>query len=135
MHKLTLDQQDKLLANPNVQKITEGSVVYTFTFKVKATKSYLSGANADQIFRSEGIPPEFFKSDYCRSCIKRWAEKFKSGGVEALREDNRGQGNTGRPKNENLDKLTYEELKALVEIQKGVIDDLVKKRALAKKKR
>jgi hypothetical protein len=41
----------------------------------------------------------------------------------------------GVQKNENLDELTYEELKALVEIQKGVIDDLVKKRALAKKKR
>jgi hypothetical protein len=39
-----------------------------------------------------------------------------------------------RPKKANLDKLTYEELQAIVEIQRGVIEELKKKRALAKKK-
>nr|BFD65965.1 hypothetical protein HAGR004_09870 [Bdellovibrio sp. HAGR004] len=135
MHKLTTTQQAELLTNPNVQKITDGSVVYTPSFKIKATKSYLGGANPDQIFREAGIPPELFKNDYCRSCLKRWADKYKSGGSDALKEDKRGLGSPGRPRSENLDELTYEELKALVEIQKGVIDDLVKKRALAKKKR
>ena len=135
MHKLTSEQQMRLQTNPNVEKITEGSVVYKASFKIKATKSYLSGNNPDQIFRDAGIPPEFFKADYCRYCLKRWSEKFKIGGAESLMEDNRGKGSAGRPCNENLDELTYEELKALVEIQKGVIDDLVKKRALAKKKR
>lgn len=135
MHKLSKDQQAQLLANPHIQKITEGSVVYTTSFKIKATQSYLAGANPDQIFKDANISPEFFKRDYCRSCLKRWAKKFKSGGVDSLLEDNRGQGSTGRPKNEDLNELTYEELKALIEIQKGVIDDLVKKRALAKQKR
>jgi hypothetical protein len=34
----------------------------------------------------------------------------------------------------NLDKLSYDELRAVVDIQKEVIESLKKKRALAKKK-
>lgn len=135
MRKLTSTQQAELLKNPNVQKITDSSVVYTPAFKIRATKSYLGGANPEQIFRDAGIPPEFFKNEYCRFCLKRWADKYKTEGPDSLKEDKRGLGSTGRPKTEDLNELTYEELKALVEIQKGVIEDLVKKRALAKKKR
>ena len=55
-------------------------------------------------------------------------------GKEAFFVENRGSSTTGRPKKENLDELTYQELQAIIEIQRGVIEELKKKRALAKKK-
>ncbi|MFT6633227.1 MAG: hypothetical protein ACJAS4_003197 [Bacteriovoracaceae bacterium] len=46
----------------------------------------------------------------------------------------RGSSKTGRPKKENLDELTYEELRAVVEIQREVIEELKNRKALVKKK-
>ena len=105
-------------------------------FKIKAVKLYLSGMSPKQIFQEENIPIDYFQDDYFRNCIKRWLYKFKNEGEDSLKEDGRtfGAGGPGRPKSENLDVLTYDELLTLVEIQKGVIEDLKKKKALAKKK-
>lgn len=134
MHALSEHQKSELLANPNVKEITDKSIVYTSAFKTKAVELYLAGQNPNKIFSNANIPIDYFKRDYCRCCIKRWVIKYKSDGKESLAEDLRGVHSTGRPKNENLNDLSYDELLALVEIQKGVIEELKKKKALAKKK-
>jgi hypothetical protein len=96
---------------------------------------YQEGISPDQIFEDAGISLDYFQDDYCRSCLKRWVEKFNSEGEDSLRTDERGRGATGRPPGENLEDLTYDELLALVEIQQEALEDVRKQNALARKKK
>jgi hypothetical protein len=134
MHHLTDYQRRKLLENPNVQKITDKHVVFSAKFKVKSVEKYLKGFSPDEIFKQESINLNFFKINYAQYCIKKWKKKYLEQGKEAFEVEKRGSGSTGRPKSENLEKLTYDELLAIIEIQKGVIEDIKKKKALATKK-
>ena len=133
MHALTPSQQSQLLANRSVQEVTEKSVSFTSAFKIKAVQQYLDGGLPNQIFLSTGIPIHFFKENYARFCIKRWVQKFRINGEESLRED--GRGNSGRPKKERPEDLTYDELLALVEIQREALEEVKKQNALERKKR
>lgn len=134
MHSFTPKQRSKLLANRNVQAATEKTVTFTPEFKIKAVHLYLDGTLPDQIFENAEIPLEYFEDDYCRSCVKRWLEKFRTEGEDSLRFDERGKGASGRPKEESLEDLTYDELLALVEIQQEALNDIRKQNALARKK-
>lgn len=134
MQSFTPKQRSKLLANRNVQDVTEKTIMFLPEFKIKSIRQYLDGLSPDQIFENAGFPLEFFKEDYFRQCIKRWLKKFNEEGEDSLRVDERGKGSTGRPRDERLEDLTYEELLALVEIQKGALEELRKQRALGKKK-
>jgi transposase len=135
MHNLSSYQRRKLLENPNIEKLTDKFVVYTAKFKEKALRSYLSGENPKEIFLKAKIPIHYFDDPkYCNSCLKRWKKKYEIHGQECFKTDDRGKNSTGRPKSENLDDLTYQELQAIIEIQRGVIEELKKKKALAKKK-
>ena len=134
MQSFTPKQRSKLLANRNVQDVSEKNISFLPEFKIKSVRQYLGGLSPDQIFENAGFPLEFFKEDYFRQCIKRWLKKFEKEGEDSLRVDERGKGSSGRPRNERPEDLTYEELLALVEIQKGALEELRKQRALGKKK-
>lgn len=134
MQSFTPKQRSKLLANRNVQDVTEKTISFLPEFKIRSVRQYLDGLSPDQIFGNAGFPLEFFKKDYFRHCLKRWLKKFNEEGEGSLRVDERGKGSPGRPKQENLEDLTYDELLALVEIQKGALDELRKQKALEKKK-
>lgn len=134
MQTFTPQQRSKLLANRNVLGVSEKTISFTPDFKIKSVRQYLEGTSPDQIFKNAGLPLEYFKERYARNCLKKWVKKFKDEGEDSLRIDERGKGSTGRPKEERLEDLTYDELLALVEIQKGALDELRKQRALAKKK-
>lgn len=123
------------MANRNVLDVTEKTVSFTPEFKITAIHKYIEGISPDQIFENADIPLEYFLDDYCRNCIKRWLHKFKTEGEDALRIDERGKGSTGRPKDERLEDLTYDELLALVEIQQEALDEIRKQNALARKKK
>ena len=128
------DQQRRvLLKNTNVEKLTEKHVVYTTKFKTNALGAYLNGESPNQIFIDAGFNPSFFVSKYCHSCLKRWKKKYLKDGKRSFKHERRGSGSTGRPRKENADDLTIEELRALVEIQQDLIDHLKKKKALTKK--
>jgi hypothetical protein len=60
--------------------------------------------------------------------------KYFAHGKESFDIEKRGSSKIGRPKKEKLDKLSYEELQGIIKIQRGGIEELKKKRALAKKK-
>lgn len=136
MHILSDYQRRKLLENPNVEEITEKHIHYSFAFKVKAVESYLNGKKPSEIFLEAGIDPSFFETDYCLYAIKRWKKKYEEEGRDSLKNSQTGLNATGRPKSENLDELTYEELQTIVEIQREIITELERKKklALAKKK-
>ena len=133
MQELTKYQRKILLKNPNVKEITDKHVVYTSEFKIHAVESYYQGVLPDEIFKRAEIRIDFFKKHYTVSCIKRWRIKYKKMGKSSLIDDYRGKSRGGgRPK--KSENLTYEELRAIVDIQKEVIEELKKKRALARKK-
>lgn len=134
MQELSDYQRRTLLKNPNVEKITDKHVVFSSKFKIKSVESYQNGVSPDDIFTKAKINISFFKPRYPLLCIKKWKKKYDDHGKESFDIEKRGSSTVGRPKKENLDKLTYEELQAIVEIQRGVIEELKKKRALAKKK-
>lgn len=134
MFLLSDAQRKELLKSGNVEKITDHQVIFKPSFKTKAVEEYLKGTKPDDIFLSHGISPQFFEAQYCRLCIKRWKKKYSEQGKDSLKLETRGSGATGRPKKDDLDDLTYVELKALVQIQREVIEGIKKMRALAKKK-
>lgn len=134
MHHLTDYQRRKLLENPSVEKVTDKHVVFTAKFKIQAVEKYLNGISPDEIFKVNSINLNFFKKNYAQYCLKKWKKKYLEQGKESFSIEMRGSGTSGRPKAENLEKLTYDELLAIIEIQKGVIEDIKKKKALAKKK-
>jgi transposase len=134
MHSFTPKQRFKLLNNRNVQDVTDKTISFVPEFKIKSVLQYLDGISPDQIFENAGFALEFFKEDYARQCIKRWLKKYKEEGENSLRTDERGKGSTGRPKEERLEDLSYDELLALVEIQKEALSELRKQKALEKKK-
>jgi hypothetical protein len=133
MQNLSKSQGRALLDNSNVLKITESHVVFTPAFKIKATELFLSGEPPEEIFKNHGIDPRFFVPDFCRSCLRRWAEKLETQGKSSFKTDSRGSGSTGRPAETNLDSLSMDDLKAIIAIQEDMIEDLKKKKALAKK--
>ena len=131
VQNFTPNQKKVLLENPNVLKITENHLVFIPEFKIKAVEFYLKGMNADEIFISHGFNPKFFEKDYFRLAIKRWKIKYETEGKNSLSEETRG--NTGRPKSVDLDDYSMEDLRAIVFIQDEIIEELKKKKALAKK--
>lgn len=135
MHNLSNYQRRKLLENSNVEKLTDNFVVYTAKFKERAVDLFIAGTAPKDIFLRFNIPIHYFDDpDYCKSCLKRWKKKYDELGKGCFQIDRRGIHSSGRPKKENLNDLTYEELQAIVKIQRGVIEELKKKKALAKKK-
>lgn len=136
MHFLSDAQKRAILENPNVEEITEKQIHFKSEFKIKAVESYLNGINPDDIFIRAGIPIDLFEKRYCYYTLKKWKEKYLNEGKESLSENKTGLGATGRPIEENLNNLSYEELQTIVQIQREVIKDLElkKKMALAKKK-
>lgn len=134
MQNLSKSQEKALLDNPNVLKITENHVVFTPAFKIKAVELYISGVVPDEIFKESGIDPQIFIPDFCRSCLRRWVEKYETHGKSSLKSDSRGRSASGRPAKMNLESLSLDDLKAIIVIQEDLIEDLKKKKALAKKK-
>lgn len=131
MQNFTPHQKKVLLENPNVLKITENHLVFTSDFKIKAVEFNLKGMSADEIFIAHGFDPNFFEKDYFRYNIKRWKLKYENEGKDSLKQDTRG--NTGRPKSVDLDNYSMDDLRAIVFIQDEIIEELKKKKALAKK--
>ena len=71
---------------------------------------------------------------YCRKCILRWIEKRDKDGDDSFFDEKRGVHSSGRPKKLNVDELSVDEMKVLLEVQQGVIEELKKRHALARKK-
>jgi transposase len=128
MNELSDYQRRKLLENPNVEEITEKHIHYSSSFKIKAVESYLKGEKPSDIFKDAGIDPSMFDEGYCLYAIKRWKKKYEEQGRDSLKVSNTGTKATGRPKSQNLDDLTYEELQTIVEIQRALLAEYEKKK-------
>lgn len=134
MHTISDQIRQKLLKNPNVESVTIHQIHYSGSFKIAAVKSYLKGEMPNDIFISAGFDPKDFVYKYCASCIKRWKTKYEEDGIDSLKKRKKIKKIPGRPKSEKPNELSYEELLTVVEIQREVIDELKKSKALAKKR-
>lgn len=108
MPALTESQRKQLLSNPNVLKITKTNINFTPEFKLRAVKAYMSGQNPDDFFKSEKFDLSFFKEDYARHSVRRWAQALEKNGIKSLKEENRGKKATGRPKKRKFKTLEEE---------------------------
>lgn len=135
MNEFTEQQKKKLLKNSNIEKVTNKHVVFKAKFKTKAVEKYLEGKSPKEIFIEAGIDLDMFTPSYSRDSIKKWKKKYIEHGKNSFDVERRGVNSTGRPKKMNLDDLNIAELKAMIEIQGEIIEELKKKKALTLKKK
>lgn len=133
MQKLTSHQRKILEKSPHVEGTTESHVIYGAEFKLKAIKLSIEGMSPKEIFYSHGLDFDFFNEYYFSANLKRWRKIYEQYGEDGFKQERRGRAlGGGRPK-KTLDNLSMNDLKVIIEIQKGVIEELKKRKALAKK--
>ena len=125
--KLTSSQRKLLEKNPNILSTTEFHIVYTSEFKLKAIKFFEGGHSPAEILKKFGLDFDFITAEDCRGGIKRWRKLLKEKSKRGVLKENRGQQKLA------IDNLSVNDLKALVKVQMGVIEELKKTKALAKK--
>lgn len=135
MKKLTKQQRHEFEKNPNVLKTTTSHVVFKPEFKLIAAKLYEEGVSPKEVFARYGLDFNFLNEWYFSSNLKRWRNLSRNkNGDDAFTIERRGKKTTGRPKKINVKDLSKSDLEALVNIQGRIIDELKKRKALARKK-
>lgn len=132
---LSDQQRRKLLENPNVEEITEKHIHFTSDFKIKAVELNLKGDSPEEIFKTHGFDLSLFAERYANYTIKRWRKKYNEEGKSSLNNSQTGTKATGRPKKESPEDYTKEELWKLLHLQRDMIIEIKKQKALAKKKK
>lgn len=97
-------QMKQLEKNPNVIKVSERSITYSASFKIKAVKENLNGKGPSDIFLENGFDLEVIGRGKPQSCLKRWRTTYKQLGESGFTEERRGKGTMGRPKKQHLTK-------------------------------
>lgn len=128
-------QRRKLLENPNVEEITEKHIHFTPDFKIKAVQLNLKGVSPEEIFQTHGLDLSLFTDRYADYAIKRWRKKYKDEGKTSLSTPQTGTKTLGRPKKDRPEDYTKEELWKLLHLQRDMIIEIKKQKALAKKKK
>ena len=134
MKKLTKQQRIDFEKNSSVLKTTASHVVFTSEFKLKAVKLCDEGMSPREFFASHGLDFNFLNEGYFRSNIKRWRAVYRRKKEDGFSTKRRGRKATGRPKKISIKDLSKNDLAALVSIQARIIEELKKRRALARKK-
>ena len=95
-------EQQILIENPNVKKISRKAITYSPDFKVYAVNENLNGKTPIMIFEEAGFNLEMIGRDKPSECLKRWRKTYKSFGEEELLRETRGKDATGRPRSSNM---------------------------------
>jgi hypothetical protein len=90
--KLSKEQQATLSANPNVKKVSAKTVQYTPEFKKYFLQAVEAGQGASNVFKSAGIPIEWFDKEYPRKTMQNWRKLARTHGLEHFDQEQRGQG-------------------------------------------
>lgn len=104
--RFTLEQQELLGINPNIEKISEKSITYKDTFKLMAIEEYAMGKTPSEIFKQAGINPEIIGVKNPTRCLERWKKSYFKQGDVGLIGEKRGCSRNGRHK---VGDLTIEE--------------------------
>jgi transposase len=95
-------QIKELEKNPNVLRVSERSISYHPTFKVKAVQEYNNGKIPSQIFIEHGFNLEVVGKEQPKRCLQRWRETFEKFGEAGFETERRGKGSTGRPSSKSM---------------------------------
>jgi transposase len=121
-------QIKRLEENPNVKRVSEMNISFTQSFKLAAVKAYKAGKTPKEIFLEAGFDVNMFNSDRPKESLKRWRKTYAAYGEEALLEERRGKGSTGRPTSKELsveEKLRRAEVKIkLLEVENEFLKKL-----------
>ena len=96
--RFTLEQQELLRINPNIEKISEKSITYKDSFKFMAIEEYAKGKTPSEIFKQVGIDPEIIGTKNPGRCLVRWKQSYFKQGDTGLIGEKRGRSRTGRHK-------------------------------------
>ena len=132
-NRFSQKQKEELLKNPNVLKITDDHLVFSPEFKLKAIKLYAKGLSSDHILLASDFELDWFEPEYFQKLIYKWKDLYEKHGENAFKEERRGRQATGRPPVPNLDDYSIDDLRAITLIQNEIIEELKKKKTLAKK--
>ncbi len=79
--KLTAEEVQILLDNPNVLAVNENRIVYTEEFKQHFMQEYLAGKRPTGIFREAGFATEILGSKRIERSTARWKEAYYAGSL------------------------------------------------------
>lgn len=105
-HIFTKEERVTLSLNKHIAKITNHSVSFTPEFKKYAVaESVEKGRRPQDIFITESIPVSIIGNLIPQRCLGAWRKIVKERGVDALKDDKRGQNKTkgARRKKEYVD--------------------------------
>lgn len=125
MAKFTKNQLNLLKSHESVEKVTEKQVTFTTDFKLKATKAYLSGKPAVEIFSDENL--DFLPRKFMTNAVLRWRDRYNKEGEKGLKPKKKGRIPIHA---RDTSELSYEELIAKVEYLEQENDFLKKLKAL-----
>ena len=94
----TVQEKLELLKSTAIEKVANSSATYSKEFKVFAVGEYFSGKTPMQIFVEAGINVNILGREQPERCLQRWRRIHDKFGVNALLEEKRGVGSSGRPR-------------------------------------
>ena len=97
MSKITFSQKDIeiLKKNPNVKRISELAITYTYDFKKKFIEEYLSGKLPRQIFFKNGFDENIIGIKRIEQSASRWKKSYLKDGIIGLADTRKTT--SGRP--------------------------------------
>lgn len=95
-------EQQILMRNPNVKKVSSKSITYSPDFKIHAVKESLNGKTPMMIFIEAGFNLEMIGRQKPKSCLLRWRKTYMSFGEAGLLRETRGKVSTGRPRSSSM---------------------------------
>jgi len=95
-------EQNILLENINVTRVSDRSISYHADFKVRAVQEYLVGKTPSEIFIGNGFNLDLIGHEKPKTCLQRWRTIYKEFGEIGLQNEKRGAGSNGRPSNKNF---------------------------------
>ena len=98
----TQEQQNLLLQNPYITKVTEKSITYSEKFKLHAINEYAKGKTPTEIFREAGLEPKIIGSKNPGRSLSRWRSVYLKEGQAGLMGEKRGRRSSGRPKTSDM---------------------------------
>lgn len=126
--RFTLEQQELLRMNPNIEKVSEKSITYKDTFKLMAIEKYSKGNTPCDIFKQAGINPVIIGTKNPGRCLTRWKNSYFKYGDAGLIGEKRGCSSNGSPRSGDLtleDRLRAAEAKiAYLEIENEFLKKL-----------
>ena len=100
--RFTIEQQELLKMNPNIEKVSEKSITYKDTFKLIAIDEYMKGKQPSEIFKQAGINPEIIGKENPKRCLSRWRKSYFKEGDTGLIGEKRGRSSSGHPTSGDL---------------------------------